>query len=168
MSDNNRQIQISSNKASFPITANQHAAKHFDFVLGIDLHWTVTPLNWLPLPLPHAFVGVIFDPMDYLTFSISIPFIKGEDGKPMKIPLGGSVYIHGRHKANTTASVMGVAIPSQHLTGMFPVYLIVDKPMAPHEGEVYYGAETVLSQGAEMGGDQPNHVLTCWLSLIHI
>ena len=143
-------------------TAFQQAGKHFDFVMGIDFHWTVTPLTWIPLPLPHAFVGVIFDPMDYIHFSIPIPSsLQSKDG-PTSIPMGGSVMIYGRHKATTTTSVMGVAIPWAHLTGMFPVYLIVDKPMAPHEGEVYYGSDTVLAQGCEMGGNQPQHVLTCW------
>ncbi len=148
-----------------PVISNmafQHAGKHFDFVLGIDFHWTVTPLNWIPLPLPHPFVGVIFDIMDYLHFSIPVfSFLQGVVGAT-SIPMGGSVYVHGRHKATTTTSVMGIAIPFEHLSGMFPVYFIVDKPMAPHEGEVYYGSPTVHAQGSEMGGNQPQHVLTCW------
>jgi RHS repeat-associated protein len=143
-------------------TAFQHAGKHFDFVLGIDFHWTVTPLNWIPLPLPHPFVGIIFDIMDYIHFSIPIPSFLQSEGGPTSIPMGGSVMIFNRHKATTTTSVMGIAIPFNHLSGMFPIYFIVDKPMAPHEGEVYYGSPTVLAQGCEMGGNQPQHVLTCW------
>jgi YD repeat-containing protein len=143
-------------------TAFQHASKHFDFVLGMDFHWTVTPLNWIPLPLPHPFVGVIFDVMDYIQFTITLPSFVEKIGLPTSIPMGGSVMIFGRHKATTTTSVMGIAIPFQHLTGMFPVYLIVDKPMAPNEGEVYYGSTTVTVQGSEMSGNQPQHVLTCW------
>jgi RHS repeat-associated protein len=149
-------------KPAISNAAFQQAGKHFDFVMGIDFHWTVTPLTWIPLPLPHAFVGVIFDPMDYIHFSIPIPSFLQSTGGPTSIPMGGSVMIYGRHKATTTTSVMGVAIPWAHLTGMFPVYFIVDKPMAPHEGEVYYGSPTVLAQGCEMGGNQPQHVLTCW------
>jgi RHS repeat-associated protein len=149
-------------KPAMANAAFQHAGKHFDFVLGIDFHWTVTPLTWIPLPLPHPFVGVIFDIMDYIHFSIPIPSFLQSEGGPKSIPMGGSVMIFGRHKATTTTSVMGIAIPFQHLSGMFPVYFIVDKPMAPHEGEVYYGSPTVLAQGCEMGGNQPQHVLTCW------
>jgi hypothetical protein len=150
-------------KPAISNTAFQHAGKHFDFVLGIDFHWTVTPFTWIPLPLPHPFVGIIFDIMDYIHFSLPIPsFLQSAAGGATSIPMGGSVYVHGRHKATTTTSVMGIAIPFQHLSGMFPVYFIVDKPLAPHEGEVYYGSPTVLAQGCEMGGNQPQHVLTCW------
>ena len=157
-----RKITPVFNKPVINNTAFQHAGKHFDFVLGIDFHWTVTPLNWIPLPLPHAFVGIIFDVMDYIHFSIPVPsFLQAKVGAT-SIPMGGSVYVHGRHKATTTTSVMGVAIPWAHLTGMFPIYFIVDKPLAPHEGEVYYGSPSVFAQGVEMGGDQPQHVLTCW------
>ncbi|MCC6287218.1 MAG: RHS repeat protein [Chitinophagaceae bacterium] len=151
------------NKPSISNSAFQHVGKHFDFVLGIDFHWTTLPFLWIPLPLPHPFVGIIFDPMDYIHFNIPIPsFLQGAAGGATSIPMGGSVYIFGRHKATTTTSVMGVAIPWAHVTGLIPVYFIVDKPMAPHEGEVYYGSDSVLVQGCEMGGNQPQHVLTCW------
>lgn len=45
-------------------TAVEHVGKHFDLVLGVDIHWTKLPFPPFPLPLPHPFIGFIFDPMD--------------------------------------------------------------------------------------------------------
>jgi hypothetical protein len=43
------------------------AAKHFDPVLGVDIHIILipTPVGPVPTPLPHPFVGIIMDPFDY-------------------------------------------------------------------------------------------------------
>jgi len=142
-------------------TATQHTGKHFDIVLGIDIHWTLAPFGIYPLP--HPFIGIIFDVMDYIKFTIPVPsFVrKVFSGLPESIPMGGSIYVHGRHKATTTTSVMGVAIPFKHVSSLIPAYIIPSPVEAPHEGEVYYGSETVLGQGSKMSGDKPQQVLTC-------
>ena len=148
-------------------TAVQHTSKHFDIVLAIDIHWTLIPpppsFMLIPLPLPHPFIGIVFDIMDYIKFSIPIPqFIRNmKPDLPESIPMGGSIYVHGRHKATTTTSVMGVIIPFKHVTSLIPVYMIPFLQEAPHEGEVYYGSQTVLAQGSKMSGNQPQQVLTC-------
>nr|WP_315034741.1 RHS repeat-associated core domain-containing protein [uncultured Chryseobacterium sp.] len=148
-------------------TAIQHTSKHFDIVLAIDIHWTLIPpppsFMLIPLPLPHPFIGIVFDVMDYIKFTIPIPqFIRNlKPDLPESIPMGGSIYVHGRHKATTTSSVMGVIIPFKHVTSLIPVYTIPFLQEAPHEGEVYYGSQTVLAQGSEMSGNQPQQVLTC-------
>lgn len=158
-------IQVT--KPSVNATAVQHTSKHFDIVLGIDIHWTQIPpppsFNIIPLPLPHPFIGIVFDPMDYIHIVIPIPkFIQNLSSSiPESIPMGGSIMVHGRHKATTTTSVMGVVIPFMHVTALIPVYRIPFSGEAPHEGEVYYGSKTVLGQGSEMSGCQPQHVLTC-------
>src|SRR5262245_15627048 len=41
------------------------AAKHFDPVLGIDIHIIQPPGPVPPVPIPHPFVGFIIDPIDY-------------------------------------------------------------------------------------------------------
>ena len=41
------------------------AAKHFDPVLGIDIHLIQTPASAI-LPIPHPFIGFLFDPFDYV------------------------------------------------------------------------------------------------------
>ncbi|WP_129716406.1 RHS repeat-associated core domain-containing protein [Pedobacter sp. SYP-B3415] len=156
---------IKANKPAMNNTAVQHVSKHFDIVLGIDFHWTVFPFipsfSIIPFPLPHPFVGIVFDPVDYLRFNIPVPsFLQGMLGTE-SIPMGGSIFVHGRHKATTTTSVMGVLLPFRHITSI-PVYFIVNIPGSPHEGEVYWGSKTVLGQGAEMSGSEPQQVLTCW------
>ncbi len=149
-------------------TAVQHVSKHFDLVLGIDFHWTIVPplpipFSFIPYPLPHPFIGMIMDPMDYIHFTISVPaFLQERFSLPSSIPMGGSIYVHGRHKATTTTSVIGLAYPSGHITGSLAVYIIPFKPEAPHDGEVYYGSDSVLGQGSEMSGSDFQHVLTCW------
>ena len=39
------------------------AAKFFDVVLGIDLHKVVIPGPPGQIPLPHPFIGIVWDPM---------------------------------------------------------------------------------------------------------
>lgn len=43
------------------------AAKHFDMVMGVDIHIIMipTPGGPVPTPIPHPFVGMMFDPDDY-------------------------------------------------------------------------------------------------------
>lgn len=158
---------IKVNPPAITPTAVQHTSKHFDIVLAIDIHWTLIPpppsFMLIPLPLPHPFIGIVFDVMDYIQFTIPIPqFIRNlKPDLPEGIPMGGSIYVHGRHKATTTTSVMGVVVPFRHVTSLIPVYMIPFLQEAPHEGEVYYGAQTVLGQGSKMSGNQPQQVLTC-------
>src|SRR4051794_8148772 len=44
------------------------AAKHLDPVLGVDTHIILipTPAGPVPTPLPHPYVGMLLDPMDYI------------------------------------------------------------------------------------------------------
>lgn len=158
---------IKVNNPALTSTAIQHTSKHFDIVLAIDIHWTLIPpppsFMLIPLPLPHPFIGIVFDIMDYISFTITVPgFVrKLMPSLPESIPMGGSIFVHGRHKATTTTSVMGVVIPFRHITSLIPVYIIPFLQEAPHEGEVYYGSQTVLAQGSKMSGNQPQQVLTC-------
>ncbi|MFC3161069.1 hypothetical protein ACFOEQ_23900 [Chryseobacterium arachidis] len=121
---------IKVNTPAITPNAIQHTSKHFDIVLAIDIHWTLIPpppsFNIIPLPLPHPFIGIVFDVMDYIKFTIPIPqFIRNlKPDLPEGIPMGGSIYVHGRHKATTTTSVMGVVIPFRHVTSLIPVYMI--------------------------------------------
>ena len=39
-------------------------AKHFDPVLGIDIHILITPAG--PIPIPHPHIALILDPIDYI------------------------------------------------------------------------------------------------------
>ena len=71
------------------------AAKHFDPVLGIDIHIIQPPGPVPPLPVPHPFVGFLLDAFDYLPW------------------IGGTVYVNGamRAQAGTEAKGMPKHIP---------------------------------------------------------
>ena len=75
------------------------AAKHYDPVVGVDIHIIQPPGPVPPVPIPHPFVGFLIDPFDYVpilgaTVMINgIPrAIAGTAGKcvPPHIPIGGT------------------------------------------------------------------------------
>jgi RHS repeat-associated protein len=47
-------------------------AKWFDLVVGVDIHWVLVPAGpaLVPVPLPHPFAGLIFDPAGLIVGSI--------------------------------------------------------------------------------------------------
>jgi len=51
------------------------ANKHLTLVLGLDIHIITFPIG--PLPIPHPFIGLVMDPMDYIPFVGSTVFING-------------------------------------------------------------------------------------------
>ncbi len=76
------------------------AVKAMDPVMGVDIHIVLipTPAGPVPTPLPHPFVGMMFDPMDFLPFvgaTVKVNAmprcIAGSCGKaiPPHIPMGG-------------------------------------------------------------------------------
>lgn len=74
------------------------AAKHFDPVIGVDIHIIQPPGPVPPLPVPHPFIGFILDPMDYIPIvgsTVNINFLPralaGTQGicMPPHIPIGG-------------------------------------------------------------------------------
>ncbi len=138
-----------------PSISPQLAIKHFDLVMALDIHWL-----WIgiyPVPIPYPFLGMIFDPMDYIHFTITIPAIPLLGlNEPLSIPMGGSVKVNGRHKAGTTTSVFGLIPPLVNHIGP-----LVMPPMGVNDGEVYFGSKSVLVQGVEMSTLDCKS-LTCW------
>ncbi|MCA9134936.1 MAG: hypothetical protein KDA45_17325, partial [Planctomycetales bacterium] len=74
------------------------ASKHFDPVVGVDVHIVQPPGPVPPVPIPHPFIGFIMDPMDYLPVvgsTVNINFLPralaGTQGiaAPPHIPIGG-------------------------------------------------------------------------------
>ena len=49
-------MKIIAKKANVASTAVQHVAKHFDLVLGIDIHWTKLPMPPFPLPFHRIYI----------------------------------------------------------------------------------------------------------------
>ena len=94
------------------------AAKHFDPVLGVDIHIVQPPGPVPPLPVPHPFVGIVIDPFDYVPI------------------LGATVMVNGvpRGQAGTGGKNMPPHIP---IGGVFI------KPTG-NECEIFMGSSTVL------------------------
>ncbi|MEY4579907.1 MAG: hypothetical protein RL701_4610 [Pseudomonadota bacterium] len=99
------------------------AAKHMDPIVGVDIHIILipTPAGPVPTPLPNPFVGMVFDPFDY------IPFI------------GATTYINGLPRAQ--AGTGGIAlVPHMPIGGPFG-------PPPGNEAEVFMGSSTVAVDG---------------------
>ena len=99
------------------------AAKHMDPLVGVDVHIIMipSPMGPIPTPLPHPFVGMVIDPMDYAPV------------------IGATVYINNmpRGIAGTGGKAMPPHIP---MGGPFM------KPPA-NEGEIFMGSMTVVVDG---------------------
>lgn len=96
------------------------AAKHFDPILGIDIHFIITPAG-VTVPIPHPYIGLVLDPMDW------VPII------------GASVKVHGLPRGQ--AGTAGKAIPPH-----FPIGGVFAKPPT-NESEIFMGSSTVLADG---------------------
>lgn len=96
------------------------AAKHLDPILGIDIHLIITPAG-VVVPIPHPYVGIVFDPMDY------VPLI------------GATIEVNGLKRAQ--AGTAGLALIKH-----FPIGGTFAKPPS-NESEVFMGSKTVLADG---------------------
>ena len=92
--------------------------KHFDPVMGIDIHIVVLPPG-VPTPIPHPHIAMIIDPMDYVPI------------------LGATVFIGPLPRAS--AGTAGKPIPHIPMGGPF-----VKPPM--NEDEIFMGSATVLAE----------------------
>ncbi len=97
------------------------AAKHFDVIVGLDVHIVQPPGTVPPVPVPHPFVGIIFDPFDYLPF------------------IGSTVKVNGLPRAQ--AGSAGASIPSH-----IPIGGVFVKPPG-NESEAFMGSATVEVEG---------------------
>jgi len=96
------------------------AAKHFDPIIGIDIHLIITPAG-VTVPIPHPYIGIVLDPMDWLPI------------------IGASVKINGLPRGQ--AGTAGKAIPPH-----FPIGGVFAKPPT-NESEIFMGSATVLADG---------------------
>ncbi len=97
------------------------AAKHFDPILGIDVHIVQPPGPVPPVPVPHPHTGMVLDPCDYAPF------------------IGGTVKVGGLQRAQAGTETM--MIP-KHI----PIGGVFVKPPGS-EGEVFMGSSTVAVDG---------------------
>jgi 5-methylcytosine-specific restriction endonuclease McrA len=93
--------------------------KQFDIVMGVDIHIVQPPGPVPPIPIPHPFIGIVFDPMEF------VPII------------GASILVNGIPRAQGGTTVKN-AVPHIPIGGTFI------KPPT-NDGELYMGGLTVLA-----------------------
>ncbi|NUQ73226.1 MAG: RHS domain-containing protein [Polyangiaceae bacterium] len=114
------------------------AAKFFDPVLGIDIHLVVIPpLMTVPVPLPHPFIGIVFDFMGVLISAAMSAVFGG----------GGPVFVNGIRIGNTGTDC--IAIPHFPMPPGVSFYLPMDVP--DNEGTIVTGSKTVKFEGSSEG-----------------
>jgi RHS repeat-associated protein len=94
------------------------AATHFDPVVGVDVHMVQPSGPVPPTPIPHPYIGIVFDPFDYLPI------------------IGSTVKINGIHRA--IAGTAGKALPKH-----FPIGGTFVPPLPGDEHENFMGSSTV-------------------------
>ncbi len=100
------------------------ALKHFDPIIGVDVHIVQPPGPVPPVPIPHPHVAMVFDPSDYLPF------------------IGATVKVNGMIAAK--AGTSGQAAPPH-----IPMGGVFVKPPT-NESQVFMGSATVLADGKPM------------------
>lgn len=116
------------------------AAKFGDPVIGIDIHLVGVPAPpapaLIPTPLPHPFVGVVFDPLG-AAIGAALGAIFGG---------GGPVFVNGMPVGNTGIGVKGVPhIPTP------PGVTFMPNDIPDHEGTIVTGSKTVHMAGSSAG-----------------
>lgn len=103
------------------------ANRHLLPVIGIDIHMVI--IMGAPVPLPHPFIGLVFDPMDWVP------------------KIGSTVRINGIPRGNaTTDGMLGskVHIP---MGGPFAM-----APMIGHDSKNFFGSPKVIAEGSYFSG----------------
>jgi RHS repeat-associated protein len=101
------------------------SSKHFTPVVGLDIHIIVFPIG--PIPIPHPYIGLVVDVMDY------IPFI------------GSSVNVNNVPRGICNTS--GPIITLSHIPMGGPFLLT---PMIGHDSMNFFGSVRVKADGISM------------------
>ena len=107
--------------------------KMFDPIMGVDIHMIITPAG-VTLPMPHPFIGIVWDVFAWLPF------------------IGTTVFHAGIPTAQ--AGTSGKAVPPH-----IPIGGVFTVPPG-NEAEIYMGSSTVLADGAPLAF-QGVMVLSC-------
>lgn len=93
------------------------AAKHFDPVLGVDFHMILPPPPAPPILVPHPFIGMVIDLMEYAPY------------------IGGTVKVNGMMRG--VAGTGGKNVPHFPIGGTFIA------PIPGDECTIFMGSKTV-------------------------
>jgi uncharacterized Zn-binding protein involved in type VI secretion len=124
------------------------SGKWFDPVIGIDIHLIQPPGPVPPIPVPHPFIGIVYDPMGLAVGMAINAAISGVFGGPFS----GPVLINGLPAANTGMQVKGMPVHVP-IGGVF-----VNPPS--NEGTIITGSKTVHILGSS-GARLTSSVITC-------
>jgi len=114
------------------------ASKHINTIIGVDIHLVNLPTA-LNVPMPHPFIGVVFDPIDYLPV------------------LGTQVHVNGQKRANAgTTATLGTGKHIPLGVGFAPSSM----PVIAHEGLSFFGSQTVRADGSYFSTAGQN-IMTC-------
>ena len=106
------------------------ASKHFNLIIGIDVHLVNIPPA-VGVPMPHPFVGIMFDPVDYLPY------------------LGSMVHVNKAKRSNSgTTGTLGIKKHIPMGAAFFPATM----PMIAHEAQHFFGSLTVKADGSYFSG----------------
>jgi RHS repeat-associated protein len=103
------------------------ANRHLLPIIGIDIHMVL--ILGAPVPIPHPFIGLVFDPMDWIP------------------KIGASVRVNGMPRGNAgTDGMLGckVHIP---MGGPFAM-----APMIGHDSKNFFGSPKVTAEGSYFSG----------------
>jgi RHS repeat-associated protein len=124
------------------------SGKWFDPVIGIDIHLIQPPGPVPPIPVPHPFIGIVYDPIGQVVGMAINASISGLFGGSFK----GPVLINGMPAANTGMRVKSMPV-HMPIGGVF-----VNPPS--NEGTIITGSKTVHVLGAS-GARLTSSVITC-------
>lgn len=111
------------------------SSKHLTPVIGLDIH--IVLLLGFPIPLPHPYIGLVIDPMDY------IPFI------------GSSINVNNVPRGKSDTS--GLIIIFFHIPMGGPFLLA---PMIGHDSVNFFGSKTIKAEGTLMS-PSGHFLMTC-------
>jgi len=123
------------------------SGKWFDPVIGIDIHLIQPPGPVPPVPVPHPFIGIVFDPLG-LAVGMAISGAVAAFGGSFS----GPVLINGMPAANTGTAVKGMPVHVP-IGGVF-----VNPPS--NEGTIITGSKTVHILGTS-GARLTSMAITC-------
>jgi RHS repeat-associated protein len=103
------------------------ANRHLLPVIGIDIHIVI--ILGAPVPIPHPYIGLVFDPMDW------IPFI------------GATVKVNNMPRGN--AGTDGMLSTLKHIPMGGPFAMM---PMIGHDSKNFFGSPRVVAEGSYFSG----------------
>jgi uncharacterized Zn-binding protein involved in type VI secretion len=112
------------------------AAKMFDPVIGVDIHMVMvpTPGGPVPTPLPHPFLGIVFDPLGAAIGAAMSAVFGG----------GGALFVNGLPAAGTGTDARNLLkhFPTPPGTSFAP------NDVPDNQGTIVLGSKTVHFQGS--------------------